>query len=69
MILMSYTHEELNASEASQGSSPMTTTKVSRLQKEGEGRKKKTRKRTDVCDLCLTPQGISATDNLIQVGA
>lgn len=41
MILMSYTHEELNASEASQGSSPMTTTKVSRLQKEGEGRKKK----------------------------
>lgn len=24
---------------------------------------------TDVCDLCLTPRGISATDNLIQHSA
>lgn len=24
---------------------------------------------TDVCDLCLTPWGISATDNLIQLSA
>lgn len=27
------------------------------------------RKRTDGCDLCLTPRGISATDNLIQLSA
>lgn len=25
--------------------------------------------RTDVCDLCLTPPGISATDNLIEPSA
>lgn len=31
--------------------------------------KKKGRKKTDVCDLCLTPRGISATDNLIEAGA
>lgn len=29
----------------------------------------KERKRTDVCDLCLGPWGISATDNLIEAGA
>lgn len=37
--------------------------------KEAGGERKKERKRTDACDLCLTPWGISATDNLIEAGA
>lgn len=37
--------------------------------KEAGGERKKERKRTDACDLCLAPWGISATDNLIEAGA
>lgn len=37
--------------------------------KKAGGERKKERKRTDGCDLCLTPRGISATDNLIEAGA
>lgn len=40
----------------------------SKEEEEG-GERRKERKRTDVCDLCLTPWGISATDNLIEPGA
>ena len=51
-----------------QGWSPCdTAARASRQQREGGwGRKKE---RTDVCDLCLAPWGIPATDNLIEAAA